>query len=55
MKKIRNYVSYLKRESVLDQLKIIKLDEEESIMFEDWIKEKQTATDHDIEKDFQIH
>jgi len=23
-------------------------------MFEDWIKEKQTATDHDIEKDFQI-
>ena len=22
-------------------------------MFEDWIKEKQTATDHDIEKDFQ--
>ena len=24
------------------------------MMFEDWIKEKQTATDHDIEKDFQI-
>ena len=23
-------------------------------MFEDWIKEKQTATDHDIERDFQI-
>ena len=23
-------------------------------MFKDWIKEKQTATDHDIEKDFQI-
>ena len=23
-------------------------------MFEDWIKEKQTATDHDIAKDFQI-
>ena len=23
-------------------------------MFEDWIKEKQTATDKDIEKDFQI-
>ena len=23
-------------------------------MFEDWIKEKQTATDHDIETDFQI-
>ena len=23
-------------------------------MLEDWIKEKQTATDHDIEKDFQI-
>ena len=23
-------------------------------MFEDWKKEKQTATDHDIEKDFQI-
>jgi len=23
-------------------------------MFEDWIKEKQTATDHEIEKDFNI-
>jgi len=23
-------------------------------MFEKWIEEKQTATDHDIEKDFQI-
>jgi len=23
-------------------------------MFEDWIKEKQTATDHDIENDFNI-
>ena len=23
-------------------------------MFENWIEEKQTATDHDIEKDFQI-
>ena len=23
-------------------------------MFEDWQKEKQTATDHDIENDFQI-
>ena len=23
-------------------------------MFDDWKKEKQTATDHDIEKDFQI-
>ena len=23
-------------------------------MFEDWIKEKQTCTDHDIEKDFGI-
>ena len=23
-------------------------------MFEKWMEEKQTATDHDIEKDFQI-
>ena len=23
-------------------------------MFEKWIEQKQTATDHDIEKDFQI-
>ena len=23
-------------------------------MFDDWKKEKQTATDHDIEKDFQV-
>jgi len=23
-------------------------------MFDKWIEEKQTATDHDIEKDFQI-
>ena len=23
-------------------------------MFEDWINEKQTATDHEIEKDFNI-
>ena len=45
---------FKKERDVLDKLKIIELREEKSIMFEDWIKEKQTATDHDIEKDFQI-